>query len=166
MKTSRPLVHVMAPIKHNPSVTYTHSQHGIVLLYNTRRTAGLNRLPVTLKKIHALTARENPKASEMYSSCARLGPVGAAAGACSVTEDGVFATCVAAKAKSRNKKVPISSPIIAIRSFRSFLGIQGTFGRLLLSCSSAALLTLMRFGRTPGSTIFSAGWWMFIVKLE
>ena len=67
-------------------------------------TAGLKAPPVILKKIQTLTASEKPKASEMNSRT----DVGLAS-LC------VFATCVPAKAKKRNIKVPTNSPRKAIR---------------------------------------------------
>lgn len=67
-------------------------------------TAGLNRPPVTRKKAHTFTVNENPNANDEYSRFIVLGnaPLGGF---------GVCETCVPAKEKKRNRKVPTNSPM-------------------------------------------------------
>lgn len=77
------------------------------------------------KKTQTLTAREKPKAREMYSNWAGLAEVG-----CWIwvdSEEGdveELATWVADRAKKRNRKVPVNSPDMAMKWFRTELGIQ------------------------------------------
>lgn len=67
--------------------------------------------PVTRKNAQTLTIKLNPNASEMYSKLLVEGSPPALAGA-------VLATCVAAKAKNKNRKVPTNSPIPNTRYVR------------------------------------------------
>lgn len=71
-------------------------------------TAGLNKPPEILKNAHAFTASENPNASEMKSRLAESGLWVKVASA--VAGAAALATCVAAKAKNKNMKVPPNSP--------------------------------------------------------
>jgi hypothetical protein len=61
--------------------------------------------PLTRKKIQQFTARLKPNANAMNNRFGIFGPVELA-----VSEEGVFAICVAEKAISRNIKVPKNSP--------------------------------------------------------
>jgi len=79
------------------------------------------------KKIQTLTASEKPKASEMYSSDWR---------SIGLSPRRLLATCVAANAKNRNRKVPTNSPMQAMKRLRALLGShekpgsRGSPGRL------------------------------------
>jgi hypothetical protein len=53
------------------------------------------------KKIQTLTASEKPNASEMYNSAPKF---------MGLFPRRLLATCVAAKAKNRKRKVPTNSP--------------------------------------------------------
>ena len=83
-------------------------------------TAGLNKPPLTRKKIHILIASERPNANEMYRRVARLGA--------SESFGTVLATCVAEKAKNRNKNVPMNSPSMDTIWRRSLLESHLTSG--------------------------------------
>jgi hypothetical protein len=80
---------------------------------NDTLTAGLKSPPLTRKKIHTLTASETANASEMYSSDRR---------SMGSSPRRLLATCAAAKAKNRNRKVPTNSPIHAMSRLRALLG--------------------------------------------
>jgi hypothetical protein len=89
MNTRPARIHPTAPIKAIPRVT-----------------AGLKSPPDTLKKTHALTARLNPKANAMYVREPALGTWVKPPDELSPPADDALATCVAAKAKKRKRKVP------------------------------------------------------------
>ena len=78
-----------------------------------RLTAGLKSPPLTRKKIQTLTASENPNASEMYIN----DPI-----SISWLPRRLLAVCVAAKAKKRNRKVPMNSPKKARSRWRVLFG--------------------------------------------
>ena len=78
-----------------------------------RLTAGLKSPPLTRKKIQTLTASENPNASEMYIN----DPI-----SMSRLPRRLLAVCVAAKAKKRNRKVPMNSPKKARSRWRVLFG--------------------------------------------
>lgn len=114
MKTRSPLNQPTAPMRHMPRVTLRQ-----VSLISSRtgrhvHTAGLKRPPVMRKKTHAFTASEKPKARLMYSKAEVLGACVKDPLVPPVLEVEALATWVAAKAKKRNKKVPVNSPIMAI----------------------------------------------------
>lgn len=71
-----------------------------------RVTAGLKRPPDTRKNTHALTAKLNPKPNAMYVSAPAFGTWDNPPSALSPPDDDALATCVAAKAKKRKRKVP------------------------------------------------------------
>jgi hypothetical protein len=79
----------------------------------SRLTAGLKSPPLTRKKTQTLTAREKPKASEMYirdwMSIGRL-------------PRRLLAVCVAANPKKRNKNVPMNSPRKEMSRWRVLFG--------------------------------------------
>jgi hypothetical protein len=79
------------------------------------------------KKIHTLTASENPKASEIYNSVAIFEALSASR---------VLATCVAANAKNRKRKVPTNSPKQEMNMWRTLLGSQLKPGRRFSSMDS------------------------------
>lgn len=84
-------------------------------LYGDVPTAGLKRPPVTRKNAQTLTVKANPKQSDEYS---KLEVFGGAPGA----GFGVLDTCVPAKEKKRNRKVPTNSPITQSKLCRSLSG--------------------------------------------
>jgi len=71
------------------------------------------------KKTQAFTAREKPNARLMYNSTEVLGAFGTVVPPLAVA---AFATCVAEKAKNKNRNVPTNSPIMAINRLRTRLG--------------------------------------------
>lgn len=81
------------------------------MVQREKLTAGLKAPPVTLTKAQTFTIRLKPKAKAMYSRLLVEGSFAALAGA-------VLATCVPAKAKNKNKKVPTNSPIPKTRLVR------------------------------------------------
>jgi hypothetical protein len=72
------------------------------------------------KKIQTFTASEKPNASEMYSSTAMF---------MGLVPRRLLATCVAAKAKNRKRKVPTNSPKQEMNIWRTLLGSQLKPGR-------------------------------------
>lgn len=81
----------------------------------------LNSPPETRENTHALTASEKPNAKLIYSSCSgepRASPVPFLA----LAE--MFATCVPAKAKKRNRPVPMYSPRMATMWPRMGVGMR------------------------------------------
>jgi hypothetical protein len=75
------------------------------------------------KKIHTLTHRLKPKASEIYSRLLALGK------ACAVWAAIMLATWVAANAKKRNRNVPTNSPVKAMKWLRAVNGIHDMPGK-------------------------------------
>jgi len=65
------------------------------------------------KKTQTVMASEAPKASEMYSNVPR---------SMTLVPRRLFATCVAANAKNKNRKVPTYSPVKEIMSWRTLFG--------------------------------------------
>ena len=115
-----PRTQVSAPIRHIPSVT-----------------AGLNSPPLILKNVHAFTASEKPKAKEIYNTL-EISVVVVITPELLV----VFAICVAAKAKNRNRNVPRNSPKTATTWPREPLGRclrKGSRAAALASSMSALL---------------------------
>ncbi|CRJ80298.1 hypothetical protein BN1708_000209 [Verticillium longisporum] len=106
-------------------------------------TAGLNRPPLMRKKIHTLTMREKPNATEMYMSTPTSKPVVSPVVVLlslppeSVTLDRMLATSVPAKAKKRNMVVPTNSPIEATKWFLTSLFIHCVQGRRITSARSS-----------------------------
>lgn len=81
--------------------------------------AGLKSPPETLKKIHAQTARLNPKDNAIYNNDEVLSTVTASPEVDELVVEpvtvvaGIFATLVPPRAKNMNRVVPTSSPINA-----------------------------------------------------
>jgi hypothetical protein len=76
-------------------------------------TAGLKRPPLMRKKTQTLTASEKPKAREMY----RSEPI-----SMGLLARRLLATCVAAKAKNKKRKVPTNSPAKEMKKWRTLFG--------------------------------------------
>jgi hypothetical protein len=93
------------------------------------------------KKIHTLTASEKPNASAMYKSTPMfMEPV----------PRRLLATCVAAKAKNRNRKVPTNSPRHEMNRWRTRLGSHPKPGKHL---SPGRLGSSVNLGFMPGRTM-------------
>lgn len=101
--------------------------------------------PLILKKTHALTARLKPNAKLIYSRILVLGTCVRDPSAVPAPDAAAFATCVAEKAKNRNRKVPMNSPTIATKWFRGLLGRKPMKG----TRSSFLVLSPLR-GLRPG----------------
>jgi hypothetical protein len=122
-------------------------------------TAGLNKPPLIRKKTHTVTARENPKAKEMYrstSSCGQLLPFAVdeelvfAVDEESAIAVGELAICVPEKAKNRKRKVPTNSPIMSITLYRTRSGSQPRPGKWCgARCSASTVWGLVK-DRTTG----------------
>jgi hypothetical protein len=97
------------------------------------------------KKIQTLTAREKPKASEMYRSAARF---------MGLSPRRLFATCVAAKAKKRKRKVPTNSPKQEMNMWRALFGSHEKPGR---RASAGRLGSSVYFVFMPGKTMVLSG---------
>lgn len=116
--------------------------------------------PLIRKKTHAFTARLKPKASEMYSRTLALGTLVKLASSVAAPAAEALATCVALKAKNRNRKVPINSPTIATKWLRGLLGKKPRKG-ILSSFLWPAFLRLPK----PGMEMkLLEGWLMFILS--
>jgi len=83
-------------------------------------TAGLKRPPLIRKKTQTVTASEKPNAKEMYSS----DPM-----SMGLVPRRLLATCVAAKAKNRKRKVPTYSPAKEMKRWRALFGSHPKLAR-------------------------------------
>lgn len=123
------------PTTTSASVTYYCSVSTSLLFFFLKRrlelTAGLKAAPVTRENAQAFTIKLNPKASAIYSKLLVDGNPAALAGA-------VLATCVAAKAKNKNRKVPTNSPIPNTRLVRIECDMLAK-GAILLDCLPTAV---------------------------
>lgn len=119
---------LIAPMSKRPSVTWVLVSAAEFNIWESicRLTAGLNSPPLTLKKTQTLTANEKPKARLMYK---RVFALGACDNECPDVavpslSAAAFATCVAAKARNRNMKVPQNSAIVAMSRFLHRFGMK------------------------------------------
>lgn len=79
--------------------------------------------PLIRKKTQTLTAKLNPKASEIYSNTGIFGTPGSdPSGLTAAPAAAVLATCVAVNAKNRNMNVPMNSPTMATKWLRNLFG--------------------------------------------
>ena len=118
-------------------------------------TAGLNKPPLMRKKTQTVTAKEKPNANEMYNkdptSMDRV-------------PRRLFATCVAAKAKKRKRKVPTNSPRKEMKRWRALLGSHAKPARRDSPGRSGSSVYL---GFMPGKTMeLSEGRWWFMSATE